>query len=139
MTSSPLLRQPPLTSRLTRMYHIVVNPAAGHGKAPKCEWENCASNAQAECLVVEDNVIPLLDRLELQYMSYTTNAPKDAGRIGQEIASGQKTIEGPLKVIVAGGDGTAHELIEGIVGLGDKPEIRKWELIILPLGTVSRV
>lgn len=82
----------------------------------------------------------MLDRLELQYTSYTTKAPKDAGRIGKEIASGHATTSESIKVIVAGGDGTAHELIEGIVGLGDKPEIsRTWELVILPLGTVSMI
>lgn len=124
------------------MYHIVVNPAAGHGKAPQCEWrQRCErQGALADIIVVEDNVIPLLDRLELQYTSYTTKAPKGAGRIGKEIASGHATTSEPIKVIVAGGDGTAHELIEGIVGLGDKPEIsRTWELVILPLGTVSMI
>ena len=42
-----------------------------------------------------------------------------------------------MKLIVAGGDGTAHELIEGIKGSNAGTPAIKWELIILPLGTVS--
>jgi diacylglycerol kinase family enzyme len=79
-----------------------------------------------------------LDRLKLQYTSYTTSGPKDAGRIGQEIAKKHQDEEEPIKVIVAGGDGTAHELIEGIVGMPGQPAANRiWQLIILPLGTVS--
>jgi diacylglycerol kinase family enzyme len=75
----------------------------------------------------------------LKHNSYTTSGPKDAGRIGQEIASGNMSQEEPIRVIVAGGDGTAHELIEGIVSLpGHSGSNRTWQLIILPLGTVSQ-
>ena len=45
----------------------------------------------------------------------------------------------PIRVVVAGGDGTAHELIEGIVSLPESSgSNRTWQLIILPLGTVSQ-
>lgn len=92
----------------------------------------------AESSVVAKNVVPLLDRLGLQQTSYLTNAPKDAGRIGQDIVRTEKHEGDTIKVIVAGGDGTAHELIEGIVGLpGHSGSARIWQLIILPLGTVS--
>ena len=89
--------------------------------------------------VVADNVIPLLDRLGLHHNSYITNAPKDAGRIGKDIAEKQRDIAEAINVVVAGGDGTAHELIEGIVGLpgNSASSSRVWHLIILPLGTVS--
>jgi diacylglycerol kinase family enzyme len=51
--------------------------------------------------------------------------------------SGERTKN---SVVVAGGDGTAHELIEGILeGVREKgTDIGRWELIILPLGTVRR-
>ena len=90
--------------------------------------------------VVADNVIPLLDQLGLHHNSYITNAPKDAGRIGKDIAEKQRDIAEAINVVVAGGDGTAHELIEGIVGLpgNSASSSRVWHLIILPLGTVSR-
>ena len=80
-----------------------------------------------------------MDRLRLKHTSYTTSGPKDAGRIGQEIPNENRSEGEPIKVIVAGGDGTAHELIEGIVSLpGHSGSNRTWQLIILPLGTVSQ-
>jgi diacylglycerol kinase family enzyme len=92
-----------------------------------------------EAVVVTEKVVPLLDKLGLHHTAYTTQAPKDAGRIGQEILASHDSSSEPIKVIVAGGDGTAHELIEGVVGLPFKSDNVKttWQLIILPMGTVG--
>lgn len=81
-------------------------------------------------------MVKLLDALDIPHIIHTTSAPKDAGRIGLDIL---KSIpeNGEVNVIIAGGDGTAHELIEGVAQSGKS--LNKWNLIILPLGTVSRI
>lgn len=88
--------------------------------------------------VVSEHVTPLLDKLGQHYRIWTTTAPKHAGTIAREILSATEDSpsDNPIRVIVAGGDGTAHELVEGALGRDSSSRI-KWELIILPLGTVS--
>jgi diacylglycerol kinase family enzyme len=81
-------------------------------------------------------VIKLLKALEISFDVHTTSAPRDAGSIGIKIL--QTLPEGAdVTVITAGGDGTAHELIEGLVQSGKS--YGRWNLVILPLGTVSRM
>lgn len=81
--------------------------------------------------VVETHVVPLLAAVGEAYKVYTTSGVNDAGRTGQDIQAGH---DGTPKVIIAAGDGTAHELMEGIF----KGEVvGKWELAVLPMGTVS--
>lgn len=81
--------------------------------------------------------MPILKALHRPYEVHTTKSPRDAGAIAVEILHTSKEDES-ITVVVAGGDGTAHELIEGVCHLaeGGKPSGR-WELIILPLGTAS--
>jgi len=57
----------------------------------------------------------------------TTRGPRDAERIAREAAAG-----GAARIIVAGGDGTASEVVTGLLaaGLGGRVE-----LALLPLGT----
>lgn len=90
-------------------------------------------------------MIPLLDALSISHDTYITTAPKDAGRIGALILNrskpeNQKGFEPPVnRVIVVGGDGTTHEMIEGIleaIRREDGGRLGKWEFAILPLGTV---
>jgi diacylglycerol kinase family enzyme len=82
------------------------------------------------------------------YETHITQSSKDAGRIGVEIlrkaraqqSIAKETVLAPIKVVIVGGDGTAHELIEGVledeeVKLGG--EMGRWEFAIVPLGTVS--
>lgn len=71
--------------------------------------------------------MPLLDHHDQPYTIHTTKGPKDAGKIGADIAYEPS----PRRIIAAGGDGTTQELIEGI-----GPVRGQWEIIILPLGTV---
>jgi hypothetical protein len=53
---------------------------------------------------------------------------RDAGRIGKKLKA-----LGVRRVAIAGGDGTAHELIEGVLAEGRA----QWQLILLPLGTAN--
>ncbi|WVR09054.1 hypothetical protein IAU60_006115 [Kwoniella sp. DSM 27419] len=100
--------------------HVVVNPAAGHGKAPA---------------FVEEHVESLLATLEIPYKLYTTAAPLDAGEIARSIydALSPSSGESRVPVILAGGDGTAHEFMEGVLGQDGVT----WDLIPLPLGTAN--
>ncbi len=86
---------------------VIVNPTAGGGRPERklssiCRW---------------------LDREEIQYEIVVTQAPGDATRIAGEAAR-----RGTRTVVAVGGDGTVHEVINGIVGMNVA-------LGILPLGT----
>lgn len=122
------------------MYHIVVNPIAGHGRAKDCMSKRRVARIVLTKPVVQEHVTPLLDNLAQPYRIWTTTAPKHAGEIAQEILRTRPSdsLETPVRVIIAGGDGTAHELIEGVLekASAGSPAVG-WELIILPLGTVS--
>jgi len=87
--------------------------------------------------VVEKNVIPLLVHLGLQHVIHTTSGVRDAGRIGRSILKVETLSK--KTVIIAGGDGTAHEMIEGILeAVRGGSKLGRWGLVILPLGTVCK-
>lgn len=71
-------------------------------------------------------MLPLLESHSLPFQLHTTSSPKDAANIGHSIS----ITPPPHKVIIAGGDGTAHEMMEGV-------DSGRWELVILPLGTAN--
>ncbi|ODO09595.1 hypothetical protein I350_03202 [Cryptococcus amylolentus CBS 6273] len=106
--------------------HIIVNPAAGAGNGPQ---------------FIKNHVAPLLDHLNVPFQIHTTEAPAHAGDLGLAILSAHQaagTLE-PIRVIVVGGDGTTHELIEGLQGsVNDEGKgSARWELLILPFGTAN--
>ena len=89
--------------------------------------------------VIDERAIPLLKAVRAKYELHTTSGPKDAGRLGQKLLSDAPSpAKEPLTVIVAGGDGTAHELIEGVLDgqMDGQRGCGRWELVILPCGTV---
>lgn len=89
---------------------------------------------------------PLLHHLGLEYDLHQTDMEGDGSRIGHSLQKARQADPpsekgGVWTLIVAGGDGTAHELIEGILS-GETThsgarDIGTWELVILPLGTVG--
>jgi YegS/Rv2252/BmrU family lipid kinase len=87
-------------------YHVIYNPAAGRGYGQR----------------IEKKVLDLLNSQLVNYNYHLTNAPGHA----QEIASNLK--DTGTMVIVAGGDGTIHEVVNGIIG-------GKCILGILPIGS----
>ncbi|GMK55849.1 hypothetical protein CspeluHIS016_0209050 [Cutaneotrichosporon spelunceum] len=112
-------------------YHVLVNPVSGAGKAPD---------------FVEYRVLPLLIALGIDYDVHVTKGVNDAGRIGRELLleREQRVSEGKVKrgdvttVVVGGGDGTAHEFMEGVLeGVRDGAQLGRWELVTLPLGTAN--
>jgi len=84
---------------------------------------------------VENYVLPLLADVGIPYEIHHTTGVRDAGRIGRSILS--TSTETERTVIIAGGDGTAHEMIEGnLEAVREGKKLGRWELVVLPLGTV---
>ncbi|KAL1407594.1 hypothetical protein Q8F55_007027 [Vanrija albida] len=108
-------------------YHVIVNPIAGTGSAPK---------------FINDHVCSLLERLGLAADVHVTEGVKDAGRIGRDIVLERRETppaDGVTRVIVGGGDGTAHEFIEGVLEATRElgVPLGRWALVTLPLGTAN--
>ena len=80
-------------------------------------------------------VEPLLRLYEVAYTRHDTTSVGDGERIGKAIASSANDKE--LVLIVAGGDGTTHELIQGIRSVSDT-RAESVQLVMIPTGTVSR-
>ncbi|RSH95218.1 hypothetical protein EHS25_000304 [Saitozyma podzolica] len=120
-----------VAARRTGPIHLIVNPASGSRKAPE---------------FIENHVEPLLHHLGLEYDLHKTDTEGDGSRIGQSLQKARQADApsekgGVWTLIVAGGDGTAHELIEGILS-GETThsgarDIGRWEVVILPLGTAN--
>ncbi|BEJ15762.1 hypothetical protein CspHIS471_0503670 [Cutaneotrichosporon sp. HIS471] len=112
-------------------YHVLVNPVSGSGQAPD---------------FIEHCVLPLLNSLDIDYDVHVTKGVNDAGRIGREllhereqrVSEGKVKPDGVTTVVVGGGDGTAHEFMEGVLeGVRGGAELGRWELVTLPLGTAN--
>jgi diacylglycerol kinase (ATP) len=100
-------------------YKIVINPAAGRGAGghgrPTLE--------------------KILDQAGVSYEITETTGPRDATRIAREVSLGPEDV-----IVAVGGDGTAHEIVNGLVlGSQDRGE---WAtgtpvgtLGIIPIGT----
>lgn len=87
---------------------------------------------------MDDHVLPLLGHFNLPVEVHETSGVRDTGRIGRGILS--KSSETKVTVVIAGGDGTAHEMIEGVLeGVREGSMLGRWELAILPLGTVCHL
>lgn len=87
-------------------YHVIYNPAAGRGYGER----------------IEKKVLELLDSQLINYQYHLTRAQGHA----QEIAGDLK--ESDSIIVVAGGDGTIHEVVNGIIG-------GNCTLGILPIGS----
>ena len=90
------------------MHHIILNPVAGHKKAIK-------NLEVAERILKERN---------LEYAVHQSAAERDAEAIARDL-----TAQGATEIIVIGGDGTLHEVLNGIV---DPTQCR---LGLIPSGT----
>jgi YegS/Rv2252/BmrU family lipid kinase len=90
------------------MYHIILNPVAGKKKA-------------LENLEIVERI---LKERNLEYAVHQSAAERDAETIAREL-----TTQGETELIVIGGDGTLHEVLNGIV---DPTQCR---LGLIPSGT----
>ncbi len=76
------------------MYYFIVNATSRTGKAKEI-WQE-----------IKDE----LDRRQVEYKYYITSAKSHAMKLADEICS----MEGDVRLIVVGGDGTANEVINGM-------------------------
>lgn len=91
-------------------YVAIVNPAAGGGRAGR-EGPRALSELKKRGVAFDD----------IRY----TRGPADASRIAREHWDA-----GARSFLIVGGDGTAHEVLNGVAELGEAPT-----LAMLPLGT----
>lgn len=92
-------------------FYAIVNRAAGGGR--------CASQAP--------DVLDALERRRVSLDVVLTEAPKHATELAKRAAE-----EGRRRFLSVGGDGTASEIVNGLVAAGVS---RQCELAMLPLGT----
>lgn len=78
------------------MYHILINPASRSGKG-RLIWKN--------------QIEPALQRENIPYRAYFSKKAGNASRIAEEITS---QTNGPLSLIILGGDGTINEALQGM-------------------------
>lgn len=92
---------------------IVVNPAAGGGRTGR-EWSGVSAQLRAD---------------GLRFDAALTGRPGDAAGIARLAAE-----EGRSLIVAAGGDGTVHEVVNGLLQAGERAQTR---LGMLPMGTGS--
>ena len=83
--------------------------------------------------------MPLLRTLEHKFIVHTTNAPGHAGQLARDILASASGGDARVKVVLAGGDGTTHEFLSGLLDPTkdtDKERETRWDIAVLPLGTV---
>ena len=90
------------------MYHIILNPVAGK------------QNAQKNLAIAES----FFQARGIEYAAHKTLAARDAENIAKSL-----TLAGETDIIVIGGDGTLHEVLNGIV------DPSKVNLGLIPSGT----
>jgi len=104
-------------------WHIIANKHAG-------------SSGKAEQLT--DELATLLQEQDVPYTLHQTQGVGHAGRIGVELTSGDSTI-----VAVVGGDGTLHELINGVrhadADEGSSSTHHSIDVVLVPAGTANAV
>jgi len=92
-------------------YGVIVNPQSGGGRGAK-RWPALEERLRRE--------------VDLRSVAFT-QAPRDAGRLACELVD-----SGCQRIVVAGGDGTCGEVVDGLIAGGFA---EKCALALLPLGS----
>ena len=90
------------------MYHIIVNPKAG-GRKRKCQF---------------NRILKLFEEASAEYIVHETHYKANGTEIAAEL-----TKEDGVNLIAVGGDGTVHDVLNGI------RDVQKCNFGIIPLGT----
>ncbi|MFW6074277.1 MAG: diacylglycerol/lipid kinase family protein [Chloroflexota bacterium] len=113
MTSTVIQPDEVLAPPDARVLHMIVNPAAGNGKAGR-QWP-----------AVERTLHDMGFNAEIRF----TTGPDDAEKIARSYALG-----GARYIVTVGGDGTVNEAINGLIENG-KPVNPETRFAVIPAGT----
>lgn len=106
-------KMPAVGHRRNSLVHLIVNPAAGNGRAGK-RWRGYARE---------------LERHGYRADAHLTSGPGDATRLARELAASGAEI-----ILCVGGDGTANEVVNGLI-VEDEPVNPATCLGLIPCGT----
>jgi hypothetical protein len=103
-----------------KAWYIVSNSSAGQSRAAS----------------LVESVLALLQEKSVQHTVFETQSEGDGMRIGQVISKETQAGEDPVTIAVIGGDGTLHELING---LAESKVSVPVHFVIVPSGTANAV
>jgi YegS/Rv2252/BmrU family lipid kinase len=108
-----LTRAPLVEPASTGLLHVIINPAAGSGRAGR-NWPNIET---------------AMFRHGYDLQTAFTTGPGDATRMARELAEA-----GARTIVCVGGDGTVNEVVNGLID-GDRPVSDLTRLALVPSGT----
>lgn len=97
----------------TALLHVIINPAAGSGRAAR-RWPAFAAEIARHGYDIQPTF---------------TSRPGDATRLARQLA-----FDGARTIVCVGGDGTANEVVNGLIA-GDRPISPETRLALIPCGT----
>ena len=103
-------------------WYLICNASAGQGRARS---------------ILQDLQVQLSEQ-SIVYTTHETQSEGDGLRIGKIIAAGDVQPENEILVAVIGGDGTLHEVINGIATQSSSHQL-SIKLVIIPTGTANAV
>jgi len=104
---------------------IISNPASGDRTGPQ---------------LLSAHVLPLLDAHAIPCTVKETTAPNHAGELALHFLSSLPSHAGPVTVVIGGGDGTLHEVVNALLKTPEskaKLPTEGLRFVILPLGTAN--
>jgi hypothetical protein len=101
---------------------VIINPVCGARKGLQ---------------FVEGHVLPLLEKSNISYNHRVTTAAGDAGSFARDHVSYWNSSD-PIVIVAAGGDGTLHEVVDGLFRSDDPVNLQvPLEIILVPVGTAN--
>ncbi|KZT56984.1 hypothetical protein CALCODRAFT_496628 [Calocera cornea HHB12733] len=103
---------------------VISNPASGDRTGPQ---------------FLATHVLPLLDAHTIKYTIKETDAPQHAGELAAHFLASLGSDDGPVTIIIGGGDGTLHEVVNAPLRPEEGGTLPTGgvRLVILPLGTAN--
>lgn len=122
VTGSTAFRSLVINASAEQQLHLIVNPAAG---------------ARRALPFARNVVLPLLEAAGVETKLHETEGVEDAARIARELSRGSQA--GIRNIAVVGGDGTVHEVLNGLLMVEGELVKPKTEvhLVLLYVGALS--